>query len=525
MLEKRLAPAPPVEGSRASLVQVVVSLVTNAAQAIADGRPRHGLARAGRRRGAPSPSPTTAPGMEPERRGARLRAVLHDPRRARHRPRAPHRAGDRRAPRRHGRARHRAGAGHAGDRETPGEARALTRRPPAARCAATPRARPPRSPRNEGSTVEIEVPEGFMGIRRSCPSAETKRARRAPARDVDAEEERRALRALARPARRGARRARPAPGGGRRGAACAPATLAARRPRPSTAPRAFSRSAGSGAIAAPSFASGGRSASVPSPTRVPPGFAPRAGSAGSGAAGLVRGGGLAEGEEPRPRLEPALRLASPRSSAIAVGAGEDERRRRRRVLHAQHDRRLDVERRERLGRALDRGAVPPARPEVRLGASRGPRTPRSARTTAGAMPWRCSRRDEPPHRGELATRPRRTARRRRGRGRRSPPSPRGGRARRARRPRRGRARRAAAPSRRAGAARGRARSRPAVGAAGKIAASRWRAARSCARPTASNCATTSNGRSAARAASRASRAYCATARGSASCRTRQKSRP
>jgi PAS domain S-box-containing protein len=37
ILEKRLAPVPPVEGSRASLVQVVVNLVTNAAQAIADG--------------------------------------------------------------------------------------------------------------------------------------------------------------------------------------------------------------------------------------------------------------------------------------------------------------------------------------------------------------------------------------------------------------------------------------------------------------------------------------------------------
>ncbi len=37
VVEKRLHPAPPVEGSRASLVQVVVNLVTNAAQAIGDG--------------------------------------------------------------------------------------------------------------------------------------------------------------------------------------------------------------------------------------------------------------------------------------------------------------------------------------------------------------------------------------------------------------------------------------------------------------------------------------------------------
>jgi PAS domain S-box-containing protein len=37
VLETRLAPVPPVEGSRASLVQVVVNLVTNAAQAIGDG--------------------------------------------------------------------------------------------------------------------------------------------------------------------------------------------------------------------------------------------------------------------------------------------------------------------------------------------------------------------------------------------------------------------------------------------------------------------------------------------------------
>jgi two-component system, NtrC family, sensor kinase len=36
-LDTRVAPAPPVEGSRASLVQVVVNLVTNAAQAVADG--------------------------------------------------------------------------------------------------------------------------------------------------------------------------------------------------------------------------------------------------------------------------------------------------------------------------------------------------------------------------------------------------------------------------------------------------------------------------------------------------------
>jgi PAS domain S-box-containing protein len=37
VVDKRLAQAPPVEGSRASLVQVVVNLVRNAAQAIADG--------------------------------------------------------------------------------------------------------------------------------------------------------------------------------------------------------------------------------------------------------------------------------------------------------------------------------------------------------------------------------------------------------------------------------------------------------------------------------------------------------
>jgi PAS domain S-box-containing protein len=37
VVEKRLRPAPAVEGTRASLVQVVVNLVTNAAQAIADG--------------------------------------------------------------------------------------------------------------------------------------------------------------------------------------------------------------------------------------------------------------------------------------------------------------------------------------------------------------------------------------------------------------------------------------------------------------------------------------------------------
>jgi PAS domain S-box-containing protein len=36
-VEKQLAPSPPVEGSRASLVQVVVNLVRNAAQAIGDG--------------------------------------------------------------------------------------------------------------------------------------------------------------------------------------------------------------------------------------------------------------------------------------------------------------------------------------------------------------------------------------------------------------------------------------------------------------------------------------------------------
>jgi signal transduction histidine kinase len=37
VVEKRLAPAPPVEGSRSSLVQVVVNLVRNAAQAIPEG--------------------------------------------------------------------------------------------------------------------------------------------------------------------------------------------------------------------------------------------------------------------------------------------------------------------------------------------------------------------------------------------------------------------------------------------------------------------------------------------------------
>jgi signal transduction histidine kinase len=36
-LEKRVLPSPPVEGSRASLVQVVVNLVTNAARAVPDG--------------------------------------------------------------------------------------------------------------------------------------------------------------------------------------------------------------------------------------------------------------------------------------------------------------------------------------------------------------------------------------------------------------------------------------------------------------------------------------------------------
>ncbi len=47
---------------------------------------------------------------------------------------------------------------------------------------------------------------------------------------------------------------------------------------------------------------------------------------------------------------------------------------------------------------------------------------------------------------------------------------------------------------------------PGARLAGKMAASAWRAARSCAGPTASNWTTTSNARAAARAASRALRA-------------------
>ena len=50
VLEKLFEPVPPIEGSRASLVQVVVNLVTNAAQAVARRRAHHAAPRAGRGR-------------------------------------------------------------------------------------------------------------------------------------------------------------------------------------------------------------------------------------------------------------------------------------------------------------------------------------------------------------------------------------------------------------------------------------------------------------------------------------------